>query len=303
MEILLASISAVAALLIFFALVPLRRVDPLQSRLDTIARLHAPTLEELELQKPLFDRTVRPLLAHMAALASRLSTQKMAGRTDERLARAGHPGGLRAVDFLAIRLVLPLLVGLVVFFLFVVVARAGLMGTLTALLGGIVGYVAPEFWLRSKINARRDAVTVALPDTLDLLTISVRAGLGFDSALAKVVEKMRGPLADELRRALAEIRVGKPRRDALRDMAARVQLPTVNNLVGAIVQAEQLGVPIGKVLQVQSEQMRIERRQRAEEAAAKAPVKMLFPLIGCVFPTLFLVIIGPAIIGFSQRRQ
>ena len=132
-----------------------------------------------------------------------------------------------------------------------------------------------------------------IPDTLDLLTISVRAGLGFDAALGKVVEKLKGPLSDEFRRALAEVRVGKARRDALRDIVPRTEVPPLTNFIGAIIQAEQLGVSITKVLQVQSEQLRIERRQRAEEMAAKAPIKMLFPLVGCIFPSLFIVILGP----------
>ena len=135
-----------------------------------------------------------------------------------------------------------------------------------------------------------------IPDTLDLLTISVRAGLGFDAALGRVVEKLKGPLSDEFRRALAEVRVGKARREALRDIVPRTEVTPLTNFIGAIIQAEQLGVSISKVLQVQSEQLRIERRQRAEEQAAKAPIKMLFPLVGCIFPSLFIVILGPAII-------
>ena len=159
-----------------------------------------------------------------------------------------------------------------------------------------VGYIAPEFWLGRRIRARQKAILLQIPDALDLLTISVRAGLGFDAALAKVVEKLQGPLVDEFRRALAEVRVGKARRDALRDIVPRTEVAALTNFIGAIIQAEQLGVSISKVLQVQSEQLRIERRQRAEEMAAKAPIKMLFPLVGCIFPSLFIVILGPAII-------
>jgi tight adherence protein C len=146
------------------------------------------------------------------------------------------------------------------------------------------------------MRARSTAMMLQLPDALDLLTISVEAGLGFDAALSKVVEKMEGPLVDEFRQALAEVRMGRARRDALRDVANRADAQPVSNFIGAIVQAEQLGVPIAKVLQIQSNQLRIERRQRAEEAAAKAPVKMLFPMVGCIFPTIFIVILGPAIV-------
>jgi tight adherence protein C len=295
------AISAGMAVLLLFAAVLWPSDDPLESRLDEIARLQAPTLEELELQRPLLDRVLAPLLARVVALARRVSSPGMASRTDERLAQAGYPGGLQTVDFLAIRLGLAVLVGVLLFILLVVVGRNVLLGTVFTLSAAMVAYVLPEFWLRARINERRTALTVALPDTLDLLTVSVRAGLGFDGALARVVERMPGPLSQELRRVLAEIRVGKPRRDALRDMANRVQLPPLSNFVGAIVQAEQLGVPVSRVLQVQSDQLRIERRQRAEEAAAKAPIKMLFPLIGCIFPTLFIVILGPVLITFLTR--
>ena len=162
--------------------------------------------------------------------------------------------------------------------------------------GAYLGYALPEFWLGGRIRKRQKAILLSIPDTLDLLTISVRAGLGFDAALAKVVEKLKGPLTEEFRRALAEVRVGKARRDALRDIVPRTEVVPLTNFIGAIIQAEQLGVSISKVLQVQSEQLRIERRQRAEEQAAKAPIKMLFPLVGCIFPSLFIVILGPAII-------
>ena len=162
-------------------------------------------------------------------------------------------------------------------------------------LGGF-GFMLPELWLSRRIKKRQKMILLAVPDTLDLLTISVKAGLSFDGGLAKVVEKVHGPMSDEFRRSLAEIRVGKSRREALRDVIARTDVPALSNFIGAIIQAEQLGVPIAKVLQVQSEQLRIERRQRAEELAAKAPIKMLFPLVGCIFPSMFIVILGPAII-------
>ena len=163
-------------------------------------------------------------------------------------------------------------------------------------IGLMFGYTLPEFWLGGRVRKRQHEILLMIPDALDLLTISVRAGLGFDGALGKVVEKLKGPLTEEFRRALAEIRVGKARRDALRDIVARTEVPALTNFIGAIIQAEQLGVSISKVLQVQSEQLRIERRQRAEAMAAKAPIKMLFPLVGCIFPSLFIVILGPAII-------
>jgi tight adherence protein C len=185
------------------------------------------------------------------------------------------------------------------FFLFVILNILGfplVINFVMVAVGGLFGFIIPEFWLGRKVRARQHAILLMIPDALDLLTISVRAGLGFDAALGKVVEKLNGPLTDEFRRALAEVRVGKARREALRDIVPRTEVVPLTNFIGAIIQAEQLGVSISKVLQVQSEQLRIERRQRAEEQAAKAPIKMLFPLVGCIFPSLFIVILGPAII-------
>ena len=175
------------------------------------------------------------------------------------------------------------------------------IGYLFGIVGLLFGYTVPEFWLGGRVKKRQKAILLMIPDALDLLTISVRAGLGFDAALGKVVEKLKGPLSDEFRRALAEVRVGKARRDALRDIVPRTEVVPLTNFIGAIIQAEQLGVSMSKVLQVQSEQLRIERRQRAEEQAAKAPIKMLFPLVGCIFPSLFIVILGPAIILIVQN--
>ena len=220
----------------------------------------------------------------------------MVARIDAKLERAGYPGGLRGADWVGVKLLALIGFAILFFLLGLFLTGIPILGLLLAVVGAAIGYIAPEFWLGRKMKARSFAMILQLPDALDLLTISVEAGLGFDAALAKVVEKMEGPLIDEYRQALAEVRMGRTRRDALRDVATRADAQPVSNFIGAIVQAEQLGVPIAKVLAIQSNQLRIERRQRAEEAAAKAPVKMLFPMVGCIFPTIFIVILGPAII-------
>jgi tight adherence protein C len=261
-----------------------------------LGSMQARTLEELELQQPLFERTIRPLAVRLSGLGQRITSPSKVSRTEKRLAMAGNPGNLRTVDFLGMKLVVAGGVAIASFFFFAVLAGDGAFAILVAPVMGGVGFFMPEFWLSRRIKKRQKAVLMAVPDTLDLLTISVRAGLSFDGALAKVVEKTSGPLADEFRRVLAEVRVGRVRRDAMRDVVGRTDVQALTNFIGAIIQAEQLGVPISKVLQIQSEQLRIERRQRAEEMAAKAPIKMLFPLVGCIFPSMFIVILGPAII-------
>jgi len=213
---------------------------------------------------------------------------------------AGNPGDLRLTDWIGVKMLVAVFLGGLLFIVLGLLAGGLFMGLILGVVGVGIGYLVPEFWLGGRIKARQKIILKMIPDTLDLLTISVRAGLGFDAALAKVVEKLPGPLSDEFRRALAEVRVGKTRRDALRDMIPRTNVQPLSNFIGAIIQAEQLGVSIAKVLQVQSEQLRIERRQRAEEMAAKAPIKMLFPLVGCIFPSLFIVILGPAIISIIK---
>jgi tight adherence protein C len=299
LPVIIAGIAAGAVLLIIFALTSSAPVDPVQARLTQLGTMQAKNLEELELQAPFIERTLRPLAARLSGSVSRVATTSFTERTEKRLAVAGHPGDIRVADWLGIKAIGTIIGGILFFFLFVVVGAMGLPVPINfgmAVVGALLGYTLPEFWLGGRVRKRQHAILLMIPDALDLLTISVRAGLGFDAALGKVVEKLPGPLSEEFRRALAEVRVGKQRREALRDIVARTEVAPLTNFIGAIIQAEQLGVSISKVLQVQSEQLRIERRQRAEEQAAKAPIKMLFPLVGCIFPSLFIVILGPALI-------
>jgi tight adherence protein C len=274
-----------------------KSVDPVQARLTQLGSVQARNLEELELQQPFSERTVRPLISRLSRMGSRMGSASSTENAEKRLALAGNPGDLRVTDWMGVKILCGFGSAVICLLVFALVLRSPTLGILIAVVALMMGYTIPEFWLGSKVRARQKAILRMIPDTLDLLTISVRAGLGFDAALAKVVEKLQGPLTDEFRRALAEVRVGKARRDALRDMIPRTGVQPLSNFIGAIIQAEQLGVSISKVLQVQSEQLRIERRQRAEEQAAKAPIKMLFPLVGCIFPSLFIVILGPAMIS------
>jgi tight adherence protein C len=298
--IIVAAVAAVAVLLAV-GVAGSRQEDPLKARLNQLGQMTAKDLQELELQQPFFDRTIKPLAGRLSGAVSRITSTSFTERTEKRLAMAGNPGDMKVADWLGIKAIATGVVAGVLFIVFGVLGGSIVQGLLLALVGAGIGYIGPEFWLGRRVRARQKAILLQIPDALDLLTISVRAGLGFDAALGKVVEKMQGPLVDEFRRALAEVRVGKARREALRDIVPRTEVQPLTNFIGAIIQAEQLGVSISKVLQVQSEQLRIERRQRAEEMAAKAPIKMLFPLVGCIFPSLFVVILGPALILIMQN--
>ena len=292
-EFLIAGIAGAAVLLLFLGIAAKPAPDAVQQRLSQLVA-QPKTLEDIELQAPFFERTMRPLVKRLSNV--RKSNQGgMVAKAQARLARAGYPGGLQGADWMGVKLLAGIggaIGGFALGLLLGGAALGMLMGV--ALLG--FGYIFTEYWLSKRIKKRSHAMVLQLPDALDLLTISVEAGLGFDAALAKVVEKMDGALVDEFGQAMAEVQMGRARRDALRDVAMRAGARPVSNFIGAIVQAEQLGVPIAKVLQIQSQQLRIERRQRAEESAAKAPIKMMFPMVGCIFPTIFIVILGPAVV-------
>lgn len=207
------------------------------------------------------------------------------------LTLAGNPGDLKPQEFIVLKLTLCALT-LVAGFLLPI-------SFLNVVILAAAAWLAPELYLHEKIKNRQLAITLAIPDVLDLLTVSVEAGLGFDAAVAKVIEKVEGPLADEFRRMLYEMRIGRSRREALRDLSERTGVPYLQNFASAVIQADQLGVSISKVLRIQSQEIRRQRRQKAEEEAMKAPIKMLLPLVALVFPSLFIVLLGPAILQFA----
>ncbi len=246
-------------------------------------------------EEPFLQRVVMPLLSEMSRWLIRVTPVGWRNSLRRKLTLAGNPGGLETGQFLALYLV--------------VIALGACSGSLLAkaagqpvltVIGIGFGLLIPDFWLKSRIQSRQGAIQKSLPSFLDLLTVSVEAGLGFDAALARVTAKESGPLAEEFQRVLQEIRMGKPRRDALRDLGNRTEVKELSGFVSAVVQADQLGVSIGNVLRVQAQQMRRSRRQRAEEAAMKAPIKMLFPLVFFIFPSLFIVLLGPAVIQLIE---
>src|SRR5918992_3766704 len=226
-EILIAVLAAAAVLLITFGVAARPSEDAVQARLSQLV-VQPRTIEEMELQQPFFDRIVRPTIQRLAK-AGRRQEGGMVARIDAKLEKAGYPGGLRGADWVGVKLLA--LIGFAVLFFVIGALLLGspIIGLLFAVLGAVIGYIAPEFWLGRKIRARSWAMVLQLPDALDLLTISVEAGLGFDAALAKVVEKMEGALLDGFRQALAEVRMGRTRRDALRDIVARAEAQPVAN--------------------------------------------------------------------------
>lgn len=272
--------------------------DPLQARLVQFAG-QPRTLDELEPRRPLSERVLRPSAQHLAQAMQRLRRrgdqgehEPQASSVQQRLTLAGSPRGWTPNDFLGVKALAAIVVGAYLFILLAATGRPGL-ALVGAAAGGLIGFILPELYLSQLIARRQREIQRVLPDALDLLCICVEAGLGFDGALQRLCEKANNALTQELGRVLQEIQVGRPRREALRDVIARTQVPDLANFIAAIVQAEQLGVPVTQVLSVQADQMRTRRRQRAEEQAAQAPLKMLVPMVIFIFPALSVVILGP----------
>jgi tight adherence protein C len=253
------------------------------------------SLEKLELDQPFSERVLKPLLGTFAGLGAAMTPARTAERLRRNLAIAGNPNGLQPRDFTALRIVAMLLMGGIIFLLCFLSKQPPVLMILGTVVFAMIGFMLPIYWLGNKMKARRKAIMRSLPDAIDLLTISVEAGLGFDQALQRVTEKWDNDLGKEFKRVLSETRVGKPKREALREMANRCDVQELNVFVASVIQAEQLGVSIGKVLSIQADQMRIRRRQLAEELAHKAPIKMLFPMVFLIFPSIYIVILGPIV--------
>jgi tight adherence protein C len=260
------------------------------------------SLEEIELQQPFTERVLRPFIRQLADALSRFQQARSKNPREtqvrgieaiqRKLALAGNPYRWTPADYLGMKAFAALVLGGLLFFFMTIGGSPGY----AFVFGGIgvaFGWFGPELLLRSKTQTRQKQIQRALPDAMDLLVISVEAGLGFDAAIQRLVDKRDDALATEFARVLAEMRVGRSRRDALKDLVLRTQVPDLNNFVGAILQAEQLGVSVTKVLSVQAEQMRTVRRQRAEEKAAQLQLKLIFPLAIFIFPALCVVIMGP----------
>ncbi|MFC4058828.1 type II secretion system F family protein [Planomonospora corallina] len=247
---------------------------------------------------PFTDRVLRPLAARFGGLGRRLTPAGLVARLHRSLAYAGNPP-----KWPAERVMQAKGLGLAAGALLGVLYGAGL-GAAGALagagLGAAAGFLLPDLLIYNLGLRRQQEIARTLPDVLDMLTVSVEAGLGFDAAVAQVRANAEGPLAGEFGRVLREMQIGKPRADALRAMAGRTTVPELRGFASAVVQAGELGIPIANVLREQSREMRLRRRQRAEEAAQKVPIKILFPLLFCLFPALFVIIIGPGALRIME---
>ena len=259
------------------------------------------TVEEIELQRPFSERVLRPAIERLGSLLSRSTPQKARQDLLNRLELAGRPGNLTPEDFAAVRLVsaavlaaLGLLIGLLL--------ANPLYLVISLVAGTILGYYLPVIWLKQKVDGRRTEIQKGLPDALDLLVICVDAGLGFDAALARVTDKYKNALSELLSKALREVSLGRPRLEALDEMGRNSGVEDLHNFMQAVIQSEQFGTGIGKILRIQADEMRRRRRQRAQEKGAQATLKMMLPMVGCIFPTLWIVLLGPAVLILMRPR-
>jgi tight adherence protein C len=282
-------------IILFIGLASRRGTSTVEERLGEFGTRSTLSLEEIELAEPFSERVIKPMLTTIAGAFARLTPTRNMENIQHNLDLAGNPYGWSPVEFTGLRLASAVCFAGLTFgvtFLAHVPLKNQLFATAMA---GALGYFVPTVWLTMRIRNRQGGILRALPDALDLLTISVEAGLGFDAAMTKVTEKWDNELSRAFTRVLIEIQMGTLRRDALRAMADRADVAELTSFVAAIIQADQLGVSLARVLHIQSEQMRIRRRQRAEELAHQAPIKMMIPLVFLIFPALFVVLLGPAL--------
>jgi tight adherence protein C len=265
---------------------------------------NASVLEEMELSKPFAERVFKPFLAQISRLTSRLSPGNSMETTERNLAQAGNPRGLNVESFYGLKGVVAVVLGVMIVMIMYLNPLPGTIPyppevPISALIWAVVavvgGFFFPDLWIRDEKKRRQKRITKAMPDTIDIIAISVEAGLGFDGAVQRVAGKSKDDLSVEFERYLLELRLGKSRKEALRNIIWRTGVPDLSSFITAIIQADTLGVSIANVLRIQSDQMRIRRRQRAEELAHKAPIKMLFPMALFIFPAIFVVILGPVI--------
>lgn len=291
--------------MLFFILLTLvtKEKSTVQQRMKAFLQDTEGASPELAEEPDFSERVVRPVLTGLYRLIERVSPKGMVQRTELKLRMIGMTG-IRAVQqWMALRLI----VGVVLPILIVVLLFRLDFQPIQIFLSGLISMAVAQggmtFYLIQGIRGRKESMEKQLPDILDIITVSVEAGLSFDGALERVVQKMQSHLSYELGITLKEMRMGKIRRQALRDLSDRCQVPDLTTWIGAMIQADELGVGIGNVLRIQSIQMREKRKQRAQEKSMKAPIKMMFPLVFFIFPTIFVVLLGPAVIQVMQAMK
>ncbi len=269
----------------------------LESRLEELNQSEEPvTLRKLELSQPFRDRVIFPVAQKFGELAVRFTPQNARQSIEKKLELSGASSKMDPTIILFLQFIGMIFFGGIVLFVLSIGSLNWPLGRklILAVVFGFIGFNFPQLMLSSQISKRQKEIRKAMPDALDLLTICVEAGLGFDAAMAKVSEKWETQLSMAFARVIQEIQLGKVRKEALRDMADRIGLSEMTSFVAAVIQSEQLGVSLSKVLRIQADQMRIRRRQYAEEEAHKAPIKMLIPMAGLIFPSLMIVLLTPA---------
>jgi len=254
-------------------------------------------LEKLEMAQPFMERVIYPIARKLGEFTVKFTPQNWLNSISRKLELGGNPGKIDPSVFLVLQLVAAVGVGamaLVTMTVFSNTTPSGQVFLLTVV-GTLAGFYIPQFYLSRNVTKRQKSIRRAMPDALDLLTICVEAGLGFDAAMAKVVEKWNNQLSSALNRVLQEIQLGKLRREALRSMSENIGITEMTSFVAAVIQSEQLGVSMANVLHIQADQMRVRRRQLAEEEAHKAPIKMLIPMAFIIFPSLLIILLAPAL--------
>jgi tight adherence protein C len=293
----LGSIAACGAFIATWSLTPAppTNADLVEGRLRAYETGLPVSLVEMELQTPFGERVLRPALQRLGRFLEQTMPEKARQRINLDLYLAGRPGGLSTSDFVAIRYVatgLLCIAGIAIGLL----TGSRVFIALGAAVGAIAGLYLPTFWLRHKVKSRRDEIRFVLPDVIDVLVVCGEAGLTFEAAMEKVGQKFDHALADEFVRVMQEVRLGKARLEALNDMAKRCGVEELNGFVQAVIQSEQLGSGLVKVLGIQGDEIRLKRLLTAQERGARASLKMLIPMVGCIFPTLWVILLGPALI-------
>ncbi len=272
---------------------PPTNADVVESRLRVYETGLPVRLEEEELQLPFSERVVRPMLKRIGRLIEQSIPANARQQLHLKIQLAGRPAGVGTADFIAFRYVIASLLCLLGILIGVLRDSPILLATAAAF-GAAVGLYGPMFWLSMRVKRRKTEIQNDLPDVIDVLVVCVEAGLTFEASMEKVAEKFDHGLSEEFGRVIHEIRLGRPRLEALNDMGQRLGVEELNNFVQAIIQSEQLGSGISRILRAQSDEVRMKHLLTAQEKGARASLKMLIPMLGCIFPTLWAIILGPA---------